>query len=460
MGISRRTFFVGAGAGAVAVLLASCTGETPAPAPSSAPPTAAPTPTGSIAPTAAPLVPAAFARSAWASDPYARGAASFTPPGANPADRATLAEPVGDRVFFAGEATWDQPGTLSAALRSGERVADDVRVAASEGERIAVVGAGLAGAVAARRLVRDGFEVSLIEARDRVGGRLHALADDSWPVPPQLGGWLLTDEDAELATRLAVLEIDTEAIEGEAAMSGDGEVDAPPADPVEAAIAWAQPRAADPALAEALGESGADPDAPAVATYLALLAATTGADAADLSSWFPPELPTREPTAITSDAAALIESLVEDIQVARSTTVVGVVYDDSGVSLRLGTGEAISVDRVVLTVPLGVLQDEGIEFEPPLPFSHRGAIAALGMGDIETIWLRFDEDFWQTDAALWHVVDGDAAIRTWINLKPATGENILVGRIGGAAAREFAELSDEDAVARAVASLELFRPPA
>jgi monoamine oxidase len=129
------------------------------------------------------------------------------------------------------------------------------------------------------------------------------------------------------------------------------------------------------------------------------------------------------------------------------------------VSLRLGTGESLSFDRVVVTVPLGVLQENGIEFSPALPFEHRGAIAALQMGHIETIWLRFEEAFWDTDATIWHLVEGDATIRTWFNLLPATGENVLVGVVGGAAAAEFAELDDRAATAAAMAALDPFAMP-
>lgn len=77
-------------------------------------------------------------------------------------------------------------------------------------------------------------------------------------------------------------------------------------------------------------------------------------------------------------------------------------------SLRLGTGESLSFDRVIVTVPLGVLQRRAIEFAPPLPFAHRGAIAALASGYVETVWVQFDEAFWNVDADLWHVVGGDA----------------------------------------------------
>ncbi|KQZ07981.1 NAD(P)-binding protein [Microbacterium sp. MEC084] len=458
MGISRRTLLVGAGAGAVAVLLASCTGD-----PQPRPTTAGPTPTSTPAsPTASPVPgaprPAAFRRSAWATDPFSRGAASFTPPGAAPAQREALAQPIGGRVFLAGEATDpDRPGTLAGALRSGQRAAREVvDAAAGPDERIAVVGAGLAGATAARRLAEAGFDVTVIEARDRIGGRVHAVADDEWPVAPQLGAWLLTEEDAEIEARLDAFGIERERLEGAIALSSEGEVDVPGAERIAAAIEWAAARPADVPLAEALAESGADPEDPALAAAVAELVALAGADPDRLSSWYPPLLPGTALTAALGDLSDLTARPLEEFRVNLSTAVVGVAYDDTGVSLRLGTGEALSVDRVVLTVPLGVLQDEGVEFEPPLPFAHRGAIAELGMGHLETVWLRYDEPFWRTDAVLWHVVGGDAPIRTWINLEPLTGEPVLVGRIGGEAARAFAELDDAAAVERALASLTPF----
>ncbi|MBY0688161.1 flavin monoamine oxidase family protein [Microbacterium marinilacus] len=469
MGISRRTFLVGAGAGAVAVLLASCTGEQPTPP---GPTTTAPDPSPSTPPpTASAIVPAAFARSAWAEDPFARGAVSFTPPTASPADREALAQPVDGRLFFAGEATdTEAPGTMRGAYDSGRRVADEVIDVAADGERVAVVGAGIAGAIAARRLVEAGYDVVVIEARDRVGGRVHS-SDETWApegaepgegVVPQLGAWLLTEDDvrSDVGQRLTVLGLRTASLDDELAVSPDGEVEVPSSDAVTVALEQAGTAASDESLADALEAAGADLDDPALASLLADLAATSGADAAELSSWYPPVLPAPALDAVVEDMAPLAEMPLTDLQVMRQTAVVGVVHDDTGVSLRLGTGEALSVDRVVLTVPLGVLKDEGIEFEPPLPFAHRGAIAALGMGDVETVWLRFDDDFWQTDAAVWHVVGGDATIRTWINLRPATGENVLVGRVGGEAARELAALSDDEVVARAVASLSAFAPAA
>jgi polyamine oxidase len=63
----------------------------------------------------------------WAADPYARGSYSFVAVGSSPADQRALAEPVGDRLLFAGEATHEEFfATVHGAYMSGIREADRI----------------------------------------------------------------------------------------------------------------------------------------------------------------------------------------------------------------------------------------------------------------------------------------------------------------------------------------------
>ena len=52
---------------------------------------------------------------------------------------------------------------------------------------VLVLGAGVSGLAAAARLTQAGCTVGVLEARDRVGGRIHTLRDGRWPVPVELG---------------------------------------------------------------------------------------------------------------------------------------------------------------------------------------------------------------------------------------------------------------------------------
>jgi len=450
--MTRRELLLGAGAGALGVLLVSCTPE----------PTPTPTPTRSPSPlpTTAVPAPAASLRSTWAADPFSRGAVSFTRIGVQASTRADLAEPIEGRVYFAGEATdVDNPATIRGAIHSGESAAMRLRAAAAGGERIAVIGAGLAGAAVAANLSDLDLDITVFEARDRVGGRIHSQISDDWPVPAQLGGWLMPAlaEGEEPAREESGL---PETVDLASALwrSPDGDADAVDNAPLEAAIAEALTLPTDASLAESLTETGSDPEDPNLAALLAYLATTAGADADALSSWFPPALPSASLRGVIGDFGAHIDEQLSAAQVSLSSPVTRIAYDDEGVSLRLGTGESTSFDRVVITVPLGVLQGGSIDFSPPLPFSHRGAINALGMGHIETIWMRYDEPFWDTEAAIWHAVGDDQPVRTWINLQPITGESILVGLVGGAAAESFAELEEQEALVAALTSLVPFLP--
>src|SRR4051794_5529807 len=143
--MKRRTFLLGTLGATSAAVLAACTPGTPRVTPS---PTPAPPP--QLLPSVGAIPrPAGMVRTSWGSDHFARGAVSFNAVGSTDDDRDALAAPVGDRLFFAGEATSrDQPGTVGGARASGTRVATEVLQASASGDRILVVGAGIAGLTA------------------------------------------------------------------------------------------------------------------------------------------------------------------------------------------------------------------------------------------------------------------------------------------------------------------------
>jgi monoamine oxidase len=52
---------------------------------------------------------------------------------------------------------------------------------------VVVLGAGVSGLAAAARLTQAGCSVRVLEARDRIGGRILTLRGDRWPIPVELG---------------------------------------------------------------------------------------------------------------------------------------------------------------------------------------------------------------------------------------------------------------------------------
>ncbi|MGV8896430.1 MAG: FAD-dependent oxidoreductase [Rhodoglobus sp.] len=471
MSFTRRSFLVGAGASTSLLVLTACTDTSPVP-------TAKPTPQ----PTNSVPAPTRVRRSDWSNDPFALGAVSFLPVGATPLHRANLAQSVMDRVFFAGEATADDPSTVRGARDSGARAAAEVLEVVGPGERVAVIGAGAAGAECARRLAALGVDVVVLEARDRTGGRIHSIEGSDGQFT-ELGAWRLgVDSDAEVIATLARLDVATAPHAGPDLIresGSDAEVLTPagttPANTVGAtavarATEWAVSQVADSSLADALDASGALGAAASASQgdlggeellqqYLRSVATMTGAEASTLSAWFTPPQQTEENLWVTGSLVSLIDSDLSGVETFLSNVVVGVSYDENGVRLRLGTGESLSVARLVVTAPLGVLKSAAIEFAPLLPFGHRAAINAISVGAIDLIHVRFDEPFWATDAVNWSLVGTDDLITNWVNLMPGTGEPELIGLVGGDAAVALAGLTEKELAELVRTSLEPFAEP-
>lgn len=427
------------------LVLAACTDPSPAPTPS-------PTREPEVVPS-----PRSFYRSNWSGDAYARGATTYTAVGSLPQSRETLREPIDDRIFLAGEALSDDPGTVRGAVTSGRSAAYLALAAMAPGERIAVVGAGAAGSSAARVLVAGGADVVVVEARDRTGGRIdsNVVGDEFF----ELGAWRLDETvDGGVIDAARQEGVEFVPVQGGSAFGADG-ADAPLeqstddavilAEALAEASAWALAQGEDVPVADAVREGvdleswvteGGPTSSELADQTLLSIAALTGADPGVLSSWF--DVPAGGQSVVpVGPLSGFIDTALDGIDTALSTAVTVISRSDSGVSLRLATGESLSVDRVIVTAPVGVLRSDVLQFDPLLPVRYRGALSALSVGDIELIRLEFDAPFWDTEA-VWWVRDDDAVVRMWVNLLPATGRPVLLGVVAGADAAALADLSD------------------
>ncbi len=68
---------------------------------------------------------------------------------------------------------------------------------------VVIIGAGAAGLAAARALDEQGVDVVVLEARERIGGRVFTLHDPNTPVPIELGAEFIHGSAPELDSILA-----------------------------------------------------------------------------------------------------------------------------------------------------------------------------------------------------------------------------------------------------------------
>ncbi len=269
---------------------------------------------------------------------------------------------------------------------------------------------------------------------------------------------------SDLADQLAALAVATAPFEYDAvALAADGaELVSAAADGVEMAIEWADELDDDVSLATALQQSGAAGNiAPDVLQHFLRTEISTeyGADAEELSAWWgTSEGSEGDDVLVLGGYDTLVTSQLDGLDVRLRWPVATIDHTGDRVVVISTTGDSISADAVIVTVPLGVLKAGLIEFQPELPAAHLAAIEVMGMGVLDKVWLRWSEPWWSQTAQQWtRIAAADDAFTEWFNLLDVAGAPVLLGLIGGAEARAWATRSDDEVLAAAMASLQRFR---
>ena len=370
--------------------------------------------------------PTGYLRTNWSRDPFAFGSYSYFAKGSRKVDRRRLEAPIDGRIYFAGEATYHKRNsTVHAAHESGLRVAS--MVAKKAHARVAVVGAGMSGLTVAKSLADRGVEVTVLEARDRIGGRLWTVRDLG--VPLDLGAsWIHGTTDnplTQLADQQAIARVATD----------DSYV-----------------------LRGSDGRQMRDSEMPDWLWEAVEIQNSAGAEIEDINAnayLFSDDYDGEE-VVFPGGYSDLLKAFDGDYDLRLSTQVGMITMEKEQVWVTPRADRPEAFDAVVVTVPLGVLKEGGIGFDPELPDAKRRSIARLGMGLLDKLYLRFDTAFWDKDVTWIYTPEASDEVglfTVWLNIYKTHGVPILMAFNGANAAHSLAGLDDRTILRRATKAL-------
>lgn len=341
-------------------------------------------------------------------------------------------------------------------------------------KRIVVIGAGLAGLAAARELKRHGHEVLLLEARERLGGRI--WTSRKWPdIPLDFGAsWIhgvegnpITALADEIKARRLVTSYDRSVsyntggkILSEAEEAQKQSIEKRVISTLRKAQQLHEDRSIRQALATLEQTLKNSPQATRNTGFLnAYLSATIEQEYAGSAShlsaqWFDSTDAFAGDDVLFEQGFGLItDFLAQGLEVKLGQVVTAIDWRQADAKVVTQTGELIA-DQVVVTLPLGVLQNNAVQFTPALPKDKRNAIARLGMGVLNKCYLRFPRAFWPQDVDwLQYIPPRHGEWTEWVSLQRVAQVPVLLGFNAADYGREIEALTDAQIVASAMQTL-------
>lgn len=376
--------------------------------------------------------------------------------------------------------------------------ASDVLLSCSETPGpVLIVGGGMAGLSAAKRLKENGIPVVILEGRDRLGGRIHTIdvagEQASWI---DMGAAFIDDHKTNRVYHL-LNESGAEVHPTPLRLFGQRIFDQRSSRWLgRGAAVWTVAKfgwrfrklqtksSGFASLAERmtaiLGARPKREDAYLLRSMLELLhggpAQNTHPNVSAKSFWEYLSYQEKGTVMITGGYRLLVELMSAPLsdsevllgQEVRRISIAPHASASASAVVETSAGMSFEGSHVIVTVPLGVLKARSITFDPPLPGAKRDAIQRIGFGHVEKVAMTFKNAFWRSDARepsdFFHVPDPIAPHGMFIDVSPVAGSGPgdlaapCLTYICGSETAQWVAQNPDAAVERVLADLETMFP--
>ena len=341
----------------------------------------------------------------------------------------------------------------------------DDEITPPNGKTVIVIGAGISGLAAAKKLKDKGFNVIVLEAQEKIGGRIRTdrslgIAFDegaSWIHGPK--GNPITNLASQADANTYLTDDDSlKVFDNNGTAYSDAFLDAQYTQFENALNAVRSIGTQSQSFLEVFNSLYPTQENNRLWKYMlsAYLEFDTGGDISTLSSKYfdDDEAFSGKDVIVTNGYDKIANLLGQGLDIRLNSRVTEVNYT-SIKSLVNVNGDSVEADYVIVSVPLGVLKNNSVSFNPTLPIDKQGAIENTKMGNVNKFLFSWNTAFWETDVQyIGYTPDTKGKFNYFMNmLKFLPATNSLMTFAFGDYATVTETMSDAEIISEVMAQL-------